>query len=133
VDIKALQHGLEWLQTPFHLTPTWTLEPSVDMATEVAMKALQSSACKASLEFQGAFNKLYSFTSNDISYLMRISLPVHPNFKTSSEFATLTLLRKITKIPMSKVITYYASPDNKIGFEWMLMERVVEAHPLWTD
>jgi hypothetical protein len=40
------------------------------------------------LEFQGAFKKRYSTTSNDVSHLMQASFLVDPTFKTYLEAST---------------------------------------------
>lgn len=55
---------------------------------------------------------------------MRVTLPVDPRFKTSSEAAMLDLVSKCTSIPVSKVIAMDNSANNDIGFEWILMDFV---------
>lgn len=95
-----VQDGLEWVQELFGLKPTWSLEPSIEAVADAATTALRwqnlistkSLSHNPFLEFQGAFNKLYSITSNDASYLMRVSLPVDPTFKTWSEASTIAFL-----------------------------------------
>jgi hypothetical protein len=59
-----------------------------------------------------------------------VSLPVDPTFKTWSEASTIAFLRAKTTIPVPKVIVHCSSRENEIGFEWMLMERAADAHPL---
>ncbi|KAH8589886.1 hypothetical protein B0O99DRAFT_745701 [Bisporella sp. PMI_857] len=53
-----------------------------------------------------------------------------PTFKTWSEVSTIALLRTKTTIPVPNVIAHSSSRENEIGFEWMLIERVVDVYPL---
>jgi hypothetical protein len=55
---------------------------------------------------------------------MRVSLPIHPHSKTLGEVTTLRFLRRETDIPVPEIIAFDNSTDNKIGFEWILMERM---------
>ncbi|KAJ4410678.1 hypothetical protein N0V82_009157 [Gnomoniopsis sp. IMI 355080] len=55
---------------------------------------------------------------------MRVSLPVHPHYKTRGEIATLRWVRDTTDIPVPKIIAFQDSNDNEIGFEWILMDRM---------
>ncbi|KAF8421198.1 hypothetical protein EV426DRAFT_609617 [Tirmania nivea] len=106
---------------------------------------------------QGAFNKLYTVTLNSAahelpessipcaqgarirSFVLRISLPVDPIYKTLSEVATTRYIRERTNIPAPEIYAYEwrtslgleppSSDDgprsrrcNEIGFEWILME-----------
>ncbi|KAF9007384.1 phosphotransferase enzyme family-domain-containing protein [Cyathus striatus] len=57
-------------------------------------------------------------------YVMRVSLPVDPHFKTASEVATLHYLAHHTSVPVPRVIAYCSSADNALGFEWILGTRV---------
>lgn len=53
---------------------------------------------------------------------MRVSLPVEPVNKTRGEVATLRWIRGHTDMPVPEVISFNASSDDEIGFEWILME-----------
>jgi hypothetical protein len=57
---------------------------------------------------------------------MRVSLPVHPRLKTISELATIEYIRHYTDIPAPQILGFDSSNNNehKLGFEWILMERV---------
>lgn len=133
-----VQDGLEWKQVGWDVGPTWSLEPCTDAVADVGTEALRCQNListrgllnKPSLEFQGGMNKLYSITSNDASYLMRVTLPLDPTFKTWSEASTIALIRTKTTIPVPKVIAYSSSKENEIGFEWMLLERGVGTQTL---
>ena len=75
---------------------------------------------------EGAFNRLYliSYAGHPTEYLLRVTLPVEPYFKTESEVATLMFLSAKTSIPVARVIAWDSSSGNELGFEWLLMERV---------
>lgn len=53
---------------------------------------------------------------------MRVTLPVEPRHKTSSEVATIKFVRQNTDIPVPRIIDYNSSNQNILGFEWILME-----------
>lgn len=88
--------------------------------------ALSDAALTVGFFAGGAFNKLYlvSHARSNTSYIFRVSLPVCPFFKTESEAATLTHLRANTSIPVPRVFAWDSSPDNELGFEWILMEKI---------
>lgn len=75
---------------------------------------------------EGAFNKLYliSYAGHQTEYLLRVTLPVEPYFKTESEVATLMFLSAKTSVPVARVVAWDSNSDNELGFEWLLMERV---------
>jgi aminoglycoside phosphotransferase (APT) family kinase protein len=73
---------------------------------------------------QDAFNKVYVISSPHGDFVMRVSLPVDPRFKTLSEVAVLEVLHKITSVPIPEVIGFDASTHNELGLEWILMKRV---------
>lgn len=64
---------------------------------------------------------------------MRVSLPVDPGHKTRGEVTTLRWVRRMTQVPVLKVIAYDDSQDNEIGFEWILMDFMpgVSAYRRW--
>ena len=105
--------------------PQWTKEPSLDVVVKVACLGLGlASTPEATISFlgQGAFNKLYKITSSIGDFVMRVTLPVDPHYKTSSEAATLDLIYRRTNIRVPKVVAHDASNENELGFEWILME-----------
>lgn len=55
---------------------------------------------------------------------MRVALPVDPCYKTMSEVATMDWIRRITNLPIPRIIAYEPSRDNLIGFEWILMTKM---------
>lgn len=120
------QEGLEWVEGDWgEQQPQWTKEPSLEVVLKVACLHLGLASTQGStISFlsQGGFNKLYKITSSIGDFVMRVSLPVDPHYKTSSEVATLDLIYKRTTILVPKVIAHEASNKNELGFEWILME-----------
>ena len=116
------------------LEPDWGVDPSIELISETAHRHLKLSPDEIAhttteFQFQGGFNKLYAVECPRGSFFMRISLPVHPHFKTASEVATIGLLRSHTSIPVPRIIASSSTSDNELRFEWILMERV-EGVPL---
>lgn len=122
------KHGLLWEGHPWTgLTPTWVIEPSVDLIAAIVRRELnvrESDPCVVEFLAEGAFNKVYTASCDKQDYVMRISLPVDPHFKTMSEAATIEYIRHHTDIPAPRVFRSQATNDNELKFEWMLMERV---------
>ena len=70
------------------------MEPRVDVIERIARQKLgQSDTCHVKFFGQGGFNKLYTARCDSGDYMMRISLPVDPRYKTLSEVATLDFVR----------------------------------------
>ncbi|KAI0247102.1 phosphotransferase enzyme family-domain-containing protein [Lactifluus subvellereus] len=141
MTLRHPQHGLEWKYELFDVVPSWTVEPDIAIARAIALRHLPVIASGYGIRFfsAGTFNKLYSLypLDNDEgtveSFIMRISLPVDPYFKTASEVATLQFVRKNTSIPVPHVIAFDSSSDNELGFEWILMGKLpgVSLKSLW--
>ncbi|KAF2267784.1 kinase-like protein [Lojkania enalia] len=123
----ASRSGLRWEKVLFGVEPRWTHEPDIEAVQRIASKAL-ARACSVSFFCQGAFNKLYHVqceqNARQSSYLMRVSLPVDPKFKTLSEVATLVWIQQHTSLPVPKIVAYDCSHANTLGFEWILMEKM---------
>ena len=115
------------------LVPTWAVIPDISTIRDLAIQHLPRSLTDIEVEFfaEGAFNKLYSVRSPHISqqYLMRVTLPVEPFFKTESECATLAYIRMHTSIPVTNVIAYDSTSENPLGFGWILLQKI-EGIPL---
>ncbi|CAI7617968.1 unnamed protein product [Penicillium glandicola] len=117
-------HGLAWEQKLFGSEPRWTLEPDIVAIKQTIQSLRPSSTVEVVFLVQGAFNKIYNVSIDDEPFIMRIALPVDPCYKVVSEVATMDWVRRITSLPIPRVITYQASRDNLIGFEWMLMTKM---------
>ncbi|KAI9743459.1 MAG: hypothetical protein M1818_002771 [Claussenomyces sp. TS43310] len=119
------QSGLEWVQRTFTLEPRWTVNPDTKIVERLARRHLEldhDAKCEVTFHAQGAFNKLYKIDSLNGTYLMRVTLPVDPHHKTSSEVATIEFIRQNTDVPVPKILAFDASNSNELGFEWILME-----------
>ncbi|KAM5439801.1 hypothetical protein MferCBS31731_004211 [Microsporum ferrugineum] len=120
--------GLRWEESLFGVEPRWTCELDIKVVERIASEAL-ALPCNATFFGQGAFNRLYHIVQcgNDAAsggYLMRVTLPVDPQFKTLSEVATLAWVRENTSLPVPRVVAYNSSHANELRFEWILMEKM---------
>lgn len=127
--MRPIQLSRCWKDGPIgELAPTWPVTPDLSTIKDLAMQYLPQSCTNVKVEYfaEGAINKLYTVSSPNVSqqYLMRVTLPVDPFFKTESEVATLAYVRMHTAIPVPNVIAYDSSSNNPLGFEWMLSERI---------
>ena len=106
-------HAIEEIAQPYiHvITPGWTI---------------------ASVRFlaQGAFNKVYTITARNQDtcplkdYIFRVALPIYSHYKVESDVATTEFVRSSTNIPVPVIYAFDSSSANKLGFEWILMEKV---------
>ena len=136
---STLRTPLRWTGG-HHREPVWPREPAITAVRSLAKHHLQPEVSTAiedtlldvSFFAEGAFNKLYrvSYPEHHPSYLLRVTLPVEPYFKTESEVATLAYLRANTSIPAPRVIAWQSNLDSELGFEWILME-VIDGVPLY--
>ncbi|KAL2678538.1 hypothetical protein Neosp_009286 [[Neocosmospora] mangrovei] len=118
-------NSLRWEENTFGLEPRWRVEPDIEKIKSTLQSLWPSSTAQVAFFAQGAFNKLYQVTVEDQPPLMlRISLPVDPQYKTLSEVATIRWVHSVTTIPLPQVITYNSSLDSTLGFEWILMTRL---------
>ena len=108
--------------------PTWIRTPDLSIIRDLAIQHIPQDFADVQIKFfaEGAFNKLYSIWSpqNSRQYIMRITLPVEPFFKTESESATLAYIRMHTSISVPNVVAYDSNQENPLGFEWMLLEKI---------
>ena len=79
---------------------------------------------------QGAFNQAYNIAAENTAtgfrkeYVFRVPLPIYPHYKLESDVATTEFVRHTTTVPVPIIYAFDSSPNNKLGFEWMLMEKV---------
>lgn len=127
--------------------PVWPQEReiNIDVVRSLAKKHLLGVATgpldeltlEVSFFAEGAFNKLYQISAPELpsSYLLRVTLPVEPFFKTESEVATIAFLRANTSIPVPNIIAWQSNIDLEgvLGHEWMLMEKLdgVALYDVW--
>ncbi len=126
-----LQPGLKWeLNKCYEAEPTWTHDPNVDIIVRLARKHLhfsQDDECTADYFMQGAFNRVYLVrcprgSKDERSFIFRVSLPVDPGFKVSSDVATMAFVREHTSAPVPHVLAFDPSHENELGFAWTIME-----------
>ena len=94
----------------------------------IAGEAVQQGYCPYITKFpEGGFNKVFLLRAkNGREVIARIPTPIAgpPRYTTASEVATMNFLRLVLKLPVPEVLAYSTSPDNPIGAEYILMERV---------
>ncbi|RPA89054.1 hypothetical protein L873DRAFT_1823550 [Choiromyces venosus 120613-1] len=131
------QPRVRWKPGMFSAIPTWTENPQITIIESLCRRHLYlDTPLPVSLTItflaEGAFNKLYAVSASTDSsdspelkvYVFRVSLPVEPFYKTTSEVATLAYIRRYTTIPVPEVIAHCATAENELGFQWILMEKV---------
>ena len=127
--MNPIQHSHWWKDdSTGELIPTWIRTPDLSIIRDLAIQNLPQDFANVQIKFfaEGAFNKLYNIWSsqNSRQYIMRITLPVEPFYKTESESATLAYIRKHTSISVPNVVAYDSNHENPLGFEWMLLEKI---------
>lgn len=136
-DPLAQQKGkIEWVHGYFHTeSPEWRCEIDTAIIKEIVEPQLEAHGFGTkgvSIEFfaAGGFNKLYTVTSTvgetgeRRECIFRVTMPLDPWYKTESEVATMEYVRRHTSIPLPKVYAYDSSSDNRLGFEWIMMEKM---------
>ncbi len=122
-----------WEDGFFCEEPIWCTEPDIAKIEAVVTPYLHARGLgDPTVNFftQGAWNKLYTITTADSDngfeqeLIFRVSLPVHPYYKTESEVATCDYIRLHTTIPAPRIFAWDSSSENELGFEWMLMEKL---------
>jgi hypothetical protein len=116
--------GLQWVQKLVFLEPRWTIEPDLESIKRTIEEARPSQEVSVSFLAQGAFNKIYDIQAGNQDLIMRVSLPVDPQYKTLSEVATMDWMRHHTSLPVSEIMAHHASRENAIGFEWIFMKKI---------
>lgn len=110
--------------TSFSLEPQWTTDVDPKSIKQVIGSIYSTQTVQVSFLAQGALNKLYDIRTDNDTLVMRVSLPVDPQWKTISEVATMEWMRLNTALPVPKIFAHQASQENAIGFEWILMAKV---------
>ena len=146
--MKAQNSKMEWTHDRHHFTPdvSWLVQPDLDHIMGIVIPWLDYLGCekdRTSISFlvEGGFNKVYAITSQDRmtkeqrQYVFRVTLPIDPWFKTECDVATTEIVRWSTTIPVPKIYAYDSSANNKLGLEWILMERVMgrQMSESWDD
>jgi hypothetical protein len=110
------------------MRPEWVNIPKI----EDIVKRLRSlfhmkleEQLRVSLLGAGAMNRAYLVTTRRNQFVLRISLPMDPGYKTRGEVATLNFLERYTRLNVPVVENYSDSFDDQVGgFEWILETKV---------
>ena len=141
--LSTRPNPLRWTGGYYNREALWPLEPDIILIKAIASSYLASELPntldldKIEVEFfaQGAFNKLYSVSccGHNTRYMFRVALPLVPYYKTESEVAVLSYIKKNTSIPVARVIAWDSSAANSLGFEWMLLEMIegITLYDVW--
>ena len=119
----------------FGLVPEIIQEPNVKHIQETVRQyiefiAPETETISVELLAQGAFNQAYNITAENKAtgfreeYVFRVALPIYPYYKLESDVATTEFIRHTTTVPVPIIYAFDSCPHNKLGFEWMLMEKV---------
>lgn len=135
---RKIRWRYDWFQ---NVTPYCIQDPDIHRIQDTARPYVKSIAPKADtitvdLLARGSFNHAYNITAENVAtgfrqeYIFRTSLPVWPYYKVESDVATTEFVRHATSIPVPTIYAFDSNPNNKLGFEWMLMEKV-QGTPLY--
>jgi len=127
--------------------PVWASEPDLSAIKEIFISELSGNFDEPTKALSddpdlhvrfladGAHHKIYEAThpSWQTAYLLRVAVPIDPCLKLESEMATLAYLRQKAKLPVSKPISWSSRMDEKLGYEWSLVEKIpgVELRDVW--
>jgi aminoglycoside phosphotransferase (APT) family kinase protein len=131
-----IREGLVWDDSGLSVEPRWSREPQIEAINQVCRRVLTlgpEDLCAVTFHAEGCFNKVYLVDTPQGKSIMRVSLPVDPGHKTRGEVTTLRWIRRMTQIPVPKVIAFDDTRDNEIGFEWILMDLLPgkSAYKMW--
>lgn len=146
-DLESQERVMRWKHlTAFEWFPVWEIEPDLEIIKDVARYHLgscgfDSDAIMVEYFAGGTHNKLYTIntkypqTGLPAQCLLRIAMPIYPWYKVESDVATTEFVRHFTDIPVPVIYAYDSSSNNKLGLEWMLMEKVSGSslEEKWTD
>lgn len=144
-SLEAQKRKMRWrYRWHFELGPEIIQEPDTQHIHETVQQYIEFIAPETetiSVEFlaQGAFNQAYNITAENKAtgfrkeYVFRVALPIYPHYKVESDVATTEFVRHTTTVPVPIIYAFDSSPNNKLGFEWMLMEKVegVSLYDVW--
>ncbi|MCJ1306293.1 hypothetical protein MMC08_009113 [Hypocenomyce scalaris] len=135
-DLQSQERVMRWKHLiAFDWFPTWKTEPDTKLIEEVVRDHLNtcgfnSDAITVEYFAAGTHNKLYTINTTDAQTglpaecLFRVALPIYPWYKVESDVATTEFVRHFTDIPVPLIYAYDSSTNNKLGLEWMLMEKI---------
>lgn len=119
----------------FGLVAELIQEPNTQLIQETVQQyiefiAPETETISVELLAQGSFNQAYNIAAENKAtgfrkeYVFRVALPIYPYHKLESDVATTEFIRHTTTVPVPIIYAFDSCPHNKLGFEWMLMEKV---------
>ena len=143
-SVEAQRRKMRWrYRWPFELGPEIIQEPEIQHIRETVQQYVEfiapdTETIHVELLAQGAFNQAYNITAENNTgfrkeYVFRVALPIYPHYKVESDVATTEFIRYTTTIPIPIIYAFDSSPRNKLGFEWILMEKIqgVSLYEVW--
>ena len=142
------EQRLEWETLPNsgEKRPIWPPEPNMFVLGKIAFEHLPRNFANGDPDpflitvkylHQRTNYKAYEiqYGGQSTNYVIRVSLPVDPIFKTESEVATMRFLKTYTTIPVPEVVAWDSFSHNSLGFEWIMMKnaRGRLLSKLWSD
>ncbi|KAH6954518.1 kinase-like domain-containing protein [Fusarium avenaceum] len=112
----------------------WAVDPTPEDIKNTLQPQFPNSDINVEFFSSGAYNKLYQVTIDvHKTYLLRVSLPVDPVHKTSSEIATLRFVAAISNIPIPRPVMFCTHQNTPTGLEWIMMTKLdgVTLHNIW--
>ena len=135
-SLEAQRRKMRW-RCLWHwaLAPELVQKPDTQRIQETVQQyvefiAPETETISVELLAQGAFNQAYNIIAENKAtgfceeYVFRVALPIYPHYKLESDVATTEFVRHTTTVPVPIIYAFDSSPNNKLGFEWMLMEKV---------
>ncbi|MCJ1247766.1 hypothetical protein MMC30_004981 [Trapelia coarctata] len=128
-----------WLKTTVMLWESdkdeWRTEPDIKVIAEILAPTLEHLGIDASTTIvselcSGGFNRVFTVAASEKDssasreFVFRVPLPIYPYYKTECEVATMEIARCSTSIRLPIVYAYDSSTNNKLGLEWILMEKI---------
>ncbi len=144
-SLEAQKRKMRWRYIfRFGLAPELIQKPDTQRIQETVRQYIDFIAPETetiSVKFlaKGDFNQAYNIAAENKAtgfrkeYVFRVALPIYPHYKLESDVATTEFVRHTTTIPVPIIYAFDSSPNNKLGFEWMLMEKVkgISLHDTW--
>ncbi|KAI9816902.1 MAG: hypothetical protein M1827_001547 [Pycnora praestabilis] len=128
---EVQQRLVEWEYSWFgSVEPKWRIKPDIEIIKEVVRPYLGLCGFgKEEITVErfagGAFNELFTITSAARrECIFRVALGVDPYYKVESDVATTEYVRLHAPIPVPQIYAFDSSTDNKLGMEWILMEKM---------
>lgn len=144
-SLEAQKRKMRWrYRWRFGLVAELIQEPNTQHIQETVQQyiefiAPETETISVELLAQGAFNQAYNIAAENKAigfrkeYVFRVALPIYPYYKLESDVATTEFIRHTTTVPVPIIYAFDSCPHNKLGFEWMLMEKVkgVSLYDTW--